>query len=521
MPRLEDRGQCWGRKRLVAVGLIAALLALGCGAEDSTPASASGGALGSGGGVSTGGATATGGVAPIGGSPTSGGTTPLGGTTSTGGTAPTGGTTPTGGAPSTGGTSSTGGVGPTGGASTSGGTAGTGGAIPGTGGTQPGTGGTEPGSGGSGAGAGGVEPGAGGTEPTTGGTDPGSGGTEAHLSATAMAVDMGFGTNLANTFENTTIWETGWGMPVVTPEYVQGMAANGIKTVRVPVAWDTFSENGVIPADKLARIREVVQWIVDADMYCIVNIHWDGGWIRNEGTSDEYRLTDDVRQKFASYWQQIATEFAGFGYHLVFEDLNEEGEFYVNGDKAADVPDYAPLNELNQLFVDTVRGQGGYNETRNLLIAGFTTSIDRTCVDAFAIPTDPAGAGRIFVSIHYYEPYTFTLMTEPADWGGWVYPQTTWGSAEELAKRDELFAKMAAFAAQRNAPIILGEFTAIPGEGEYVRETASRVRWLRSVIETSRANGMVPLLFDANYDVRRSDGSFSDDLTAAVAGLGL
>jgi hypothetical protein len=31
-------------------------------------------------------------------------------------------------------------------------------------------------------------------------------------------------------------------------------------------------------------------------------------------------------------------------------------------------------------------------------------------------------------------------------------------------------------------------------------------------------NGMVPLLFDANYDVKRADGSFPEGLSAA--GLG-
>jgi endoglucanase len=75
---------------------------------------------------------------------------------------------------------------------------------------------------------------------------------------------------------------------------------------------------------------------------------------------------------------------------------------------------------------------------------------------------------------------------------------------------------MAAFSAERKVTIIVGEFTAIPGEGEYVRETASRVAWLRSVIETSMSRGMVPLLFDANYDIKRTDGSFSSDFAAAV-----
>ncbi|MBN1611426.1 MAG: hypothetical protein JW940_32635 [Polyangiaceae bacterium] len=64
--------------------------------------------------------------------------------------------------------------------------------------------------------------------------------------------------------------------------------------------------------------------------------------------------------------------------------------------------------------MNTVRGRGGNSEPRNLLIAGSTTSIDRTCVAAFAISTDPAGAGRLFLSVHHYEPFPFTLMGEPA-----------------------------------------------------------------------------------------------------------
>ena len=84
-----------------------------------------------------------------------------------------------------------------------------------------------------------------------------------------------------------------------------------------------------------------------------------------------------------------------------------------------------------------------------------------------------------------------------------------------------LFGTLAAFCAQRNVTAIIGEFTAVPGEGEYVRETASRVLWLRSVIETSLSHGMVPLLFDADYDIRRADSSFSADFTAVVTELGL
>src|SRR6185295_331194 len=72
---------------------------------------------------------------------------------------------------------------------------------------------------------------------------------------------MGTGVNIGNTLENTTTWETGWGNPRITKEYVQSLAKLGFKTVRVPVAWDTYARNGRIAEDKLARVGEVVDWI--------------------------------------------------------------------------------------------------------------------------------------------------------------------------------------------------------------------------------------------------------------------
>ena len=97
---------------------------------------------------------------------------------------------------------------------------------------------------------------------------------------------------------------------------------------------DTYANGGEIDAAKMNRVKEVVSWIEAAGMYSIVNIHWDGGWIFNEGTADEFRLTPSVKTKFASYWHQIATGFADLGHKLIFEGLNEEAKFYVNGDSA-------------------------------------------------------------------------------------------------------------------------------------------------------------------------------------------
>jgi endoglucanase len=444
------------------------------------------------GGANTGGSVSTGGAVSSGGS--SGGSTKTGGSVGTGGAVSSGGSTKTGGSVGTGGAVNTGGA--------SGGSTGNGGAS--TGGSSVSTGGAVN-SGGAIASGGATSKG--GSSGSTGGSS-GSGDT---VNAATMAIDMGFGANIGNTLENTTTWETGWGQPLITQTFINGMASHGIKSVRVPVAWNTYATNGVIDSVKMNRVKEVVGWIEAAGMYSIVNIHWDGGWIDNESNTNKYKLTDDVKTKFASYWTQIATAFSTVGHKLIFEGLNEEGKFYVNGD-TSQAPDYTALNQLNQLFVTTVRAQGGYNETRALLIAGFTTDIALTCVDAFTVPTDPAGTGKLFLSIHYYTPYTFCGLDSVESWGS---PATTWGTAAEKTTLQDLFTKLATFSSQKKIPVIIGEFSVTRGE-KYPRDSASRILWMETVAKTALSDSMVPVLWDTGSEINRTDGSFSTELQSVM-----
>src|SRR5262245_16054390 len=88
----------------------------------------------------------------------------------------------------------------------------------------------------------------------------------ADLDAWSAAKLMGMGANIGNTLDNTTQWETGWGNPRITKEFIASLAAMGFKTVRLPVAWDTYARDGRIPQDKLDRVGEVVDWITAAGM---------------------------------------------------------------------------------------------------------------------------------------------------------------------------------------------------------------------------------------------------------------
>ena len=135
------------------------------------------------------------------------------------------------------------------------------------------------------------------------------------LDAWSAAKLMGTGVNIGNTLENTTTWETGWGNPRITKEYVESLAKLGFKTVRFPVAWDTYARDGRIADEKLARVGEVVDWITAAGMFCVVNIHWDGGWI-DSSAKERFPKTyatfsAEAERKYISYWTQIASYFAG------------------------------------------------------------------------------------------------------------------------------------------------------------------------------------------------------------------
>jgi endoglucanase len=317
----------------------------------------------------------------------------------------------------------------------------------------------------------------------------------ADISAWDAAKQMGIGVNIGNTLENTTSWETGWGNPRITKEYVESLAALGFKTVRLPVAWDTYAHNGRIPDEKLARVGEVVDWILGAGMFCVVNIHWDGGWI-DSSNKDKFRKTfatfsADAQKKFPAYWTQIAGYFADRDEHLVFEALNEETNFDGEGStKQA----FATLTRVNQLFIDTVRRAGGNNAKRLLIVTGYATDFTKTASADYLLPVDSV-PHKLLISVHYYTPWQFAGMTEDASWGKM---QPTWGSERDFAELRRLFDLMHRFTHRHDIPAFIGEFGVTDK-----KEAASRVRWMSAVAVAALDRKMVPVLWDTGGDISR------------------
>jgi endoglucanase len=315
------------------------------------------------------------------------------------------------------------------------------------------------------------------------------------LDAWSAARLMGVGINIGNTLENTTQWETGWGNPRITKELIDSLAAQGFRTVRVPVAWDTWARDGVIQPDKLARVSEVVDWITAAGMFCVVNIHWDGGWIdssnRERFAKTHATFSADAERKYRAYWTQIAHHFAGKNERLVFEALNEETNFEREGSRAKA---YATLTRVNQIFIDTVRQTGGNNARRLLIVTGYATDFEKTAAREYVLPTDSVPQ-RLFISVHYYTPWQFAGMEKDESWGRM---RATWGTAGDLAELKRLFDAMQEFSTRHDIPAFIGEFGVTNK-----KEEASRVRWMSAVAGAALERRMVPVLWDTGGDVSR------------------
>jgi endoglucanase len=322
----------------------------------------------------------------------------------------------------------------------------------------------------------------------------------AESEAMTFSRKLGIGINLGNTMDATGSklnsvreYETSWGAPVTTKAIIDGYKASGFKTLRLPVAWSNLmGPDYTINKDLMARVKEITQYALDDDMYVIINIHWDGGWLNNFPT--DY---DNCMKKYKAVWGQISEQFKNYSDHVIFESLNEETDYktlwneYTNNPGNKDKA-YEVLNSVNQAFTDVVRTSGGKNRRRYLLIAGYTTNIQKTSDPLFKMPRDPAA--HSMVSVHYYSPPMFAILERDADWGKAAY---TWGTPEEINNvRTEMLIAKARFIDQ-GIPVIVGEFSC-PNS----KDPASIVKYLSTVCETAYSLGMVPVLWDtgAHYD---------------------
>lgn len=320
---------------------------------------------------------------------------------------------------------------------------------------------------------------------------------DGHEKADDAVQNMLVGWNLGNSLDATGDWipqsaggavekfETAWGNPVTPPTLMPKLKSLGFQAVRIPITWNHhFDDEGNIDAEWMARVKEIVDWAMEADLYCIINIHHDTGaadyaWLRS--TKANYEKNNVI---FAKLWEQIATEFKDYPDMLVFEGFNEmldeKPEWSNPNAESIEV-----INLYNQLFVDTVRKTGGNNETRNLVCCTYAAATTSSAINGFKMPEDCA-QGHLIAEVHFYVPYEF-ITDEGITWTTPIKEYTDYVENQI----DEVFARLKGRFTDKNVPLIIGEF-ACNDKGN----TEDRVKWYTHVIEKANEINTTCFMWD-------------------------
>ena len=226
------------------------------------------------------------------------------------------------------------------------------------------------------------------------------------LPSMELVKEIKIGWSLGNTLDapdaNDLTSETSWGNPYTTKEMITAVKDAGFNIIRFPTTWGNhMDENNNVDEAWMNRVQEVVDYAYSQDMFVILNIH-------HEDWHDPYYETEEATiEKLKALWTQIGTHFAGYDEKLIFEGLNEPRKRntameWNGGDKEG----HDVVNHMNAAFVETIRGLGGNNAKRHLMIPAYAASSTPNALRDLEIPE---GDDKIIVSVHAYTPYEFAL----------------------------------------------------------------------------------------------------------------
>jgi endoglucanase len=285
-----------------------------------------------------------------------------------------------------------------------------------------------------------------------------------------MVSQMGRGINLGNVLSAPI--EGNWAA-AAEEQYFIDVAAAGFTNVRIPIDFfgartsgDTSgysstagtagnytgtADDYIVSSNYLDRIEQVIEWSLNQGLVTIIDFHgsnlksefiytFDSGESEYTHPSSAKRAADN--DKFRAIWTQVADRFKNHSDNLLFEVINEP-YFHMSA---------ADMNALNSDILTIIRGSGGSNGTRNIIITGGgkTSHEAPTEID----PNIISGDRYVIATFHYYQPFDFTSSSADAR------DAESWGIDAEKIELTDRFDVVFSWATSNNIPIFLGEFGA-------------------------------------------------------------
>lgn len=285
--------------------------------------------------------------------------------------------------------------------------------------------------------------------------------------------------------------ETAWGNPQTTKAMITAIKDAGFNTVRVPVSWgEKMNSNYEIDGAWMNRVQEVVDYVIDNDMYCILNIHHDN----DISGSHPYFYPDsahyEVSEKFVtSVWTQISDRFKNYDNHLIFETLNEPrlvghtNEWWINPSSADCQDAMNCINKLNAAALGVIRQSGANNEKRFVMLPSYAASPDEANLNGVVMPDDD----HIIASAHAYNPQPFALQ---------VMGTKEWSESNgsDTGAIMGVFANLKSKYIDKGIPVIIGEFGAMNKGNE-----ETRAAWAKYYVSNANKYGIACVWWDNNY----------------------
>lgn len=313
--------------------------------------------------------------------------------------------------------------------------------------------------------------------------------------ATEAVANMKVGWNLGNTLDannsgltgsETSQYETCWGQPVTPPELFKVLKDAGFNAMRIPVTWyQHLDSNDNIDEAWMARVEEVVNYVLAQGMYCIINVHHDTGtegWLMATTTN-----FSTMNARFVKIWQQVAERFKNYDEHLLFESYNEMLDSYDSWcfasfatpsryDATVAANAYKAINDYAQNFVNTVRATGGNNANRNLIVNTYAAccgegSWNQHLTDPLKemkLPDDQVENHLIF-EVHSYP--TVTNLTETR------------------RSVDDIITKLKTHLVAKGAPVIFGEW-GTSTEAAYTNYRNNMAEFAKFFVQKTKAAGI-------------------------------
>lgn len=326
--------------------------------------------------------------------------------------------------------------------------------------------------------------------------------------------NMGVGWNLGNTFDTDLgsgfdgadweLWETGWGQSVTTPELMKMMRNAGFGAIRVPVTWGRHTDaSGKVYDSWMNRVNEVVDYVIDAGMYCLINVHHDTGAGEDAWLRADPAVYEAQKERYEYLWKQIAERFRDYDHKLLFESYNEMldsrsswcfASFNDGYDAAYAAAAYEAINNYAQSFVTTVRSTGGNNLARNLVVNTYGAC---------------NGAGNW--NAHLQDPLKEMKMPEDIVKDHIIFQVHAYPLIDDMSAMkkevDSMYADLDRYLVTKGGPVIIGEW----GTFSENPPLSSRQEFADYFITKAKQHGMGTFYWMGLSDgVARSFPAFSD-----------